>query len=268
VNLSGSKYRILLLLSIAFAGLRVPAPQTGRVVVIAHRGANAFAPENTLAAFRKAIALGCDYVEMDVRQTRDGALVLMHDRTVDRTTDGTGSVADLTLAQIRALDAGRKRGPEWTGEKVPTFDEALAVCRGKIRVYVDWKSGPADQVIAAIERHRMLRDVVIYGSEEQLRAVKRLRPKVWIMPDHPGTIEGIMALARSLKPETMDGNLRDWTKEQVEAAHRAGAQVWVDNLGENDDEAGFRRALDMDVDAIQTDHPDLLLKYLKARGRR
>src|SRR2546425_4771732 len=102
------------------------------VVVIAHRGANKFAPENTLAAFRKAVDLGCDYVELDVRRTRDGALVLMHDSTVDSKTDGKGKVADLTLAEIKALDAGIKHGEEWKGEGKPTFDAALAACKSTI----------------------------------------------------------------------------------------------------------------------------------------
>src|SRR5438067_360181 len=105
-----------------------------RIVVIAHRGANKFAPENTLAAFRKAIELGCDYFELDVRRTKDGQLVLMHDGSVDRTTNGTGSVVDMTLAEIRALDAGTKRGEQWKGEKVPTFEEALTMSKGKIKV--------------------------------------------------------------------------------------------------------------------------------------
>lgn len=234
-----------------------------RILVIAHRGAHADAPENTLAAFRRAIELGCDYVEMDVRRTKDGALVLMHDRAVDRTTNGTGNVADLTLAEIRALDAGSRRGARWAGEKVPTFEEALALCKGKIRIYVDNKAGPPEQVIALIEKHRMLRDVVIYDGVEELRAFKRLRPKVWIMPAHPQTIEQMEALARDLKPETLDGNLREWTQEQIDAAHRLGIQVWVDNLGFYDSEAGFRKAIEMGVDAIQTDHPETLLRLLR-----
>jgi glycerophosphoryl diester phosphodiesterase len=239
-----------------------------RIPVVAHRGAHEEAPENTLAAFRQAIAIGCDYVELDVRETRDGELVLMHDATVDRTTMGTGAIADMDLAAIRRLDAGSKRGERWAGEKVPTFDEALEVCHGKMRVYVDHKAGSPERVLAAIERHGMLEEVVIYGSVENLRAFKKLRPRVWIMPDHPRTLEVMTALAQDLKPETLDGNLRTWTAEQVEAAHRLGVQVWVDNLGPNDNEEGFRRAIAMGVDAIQTDHPALLLKLLQELGRR
>jgi glycerophosphoryl diester phosphodiesterase len=239
-----------------------------RITVVAHRAAHEAAPENTLAAIRQAIEIGCDYVELDVRETRDGELVLMHDGTVDRTTTGTGAVAAMGLAEIRGLDAGRKRGERWAGEKVPTFDEALALCHGKLHVYVDHKAGSPEHILTAIARHGMLGDVVIYGSVESLRVFKNLRPGVWIMPDHPRTPEEMTALARDLKPETLDGNVRTWTAEQVEAAHHLGAQVWVDNLGPEDNEAGFRRAVEMGVDAIQTDHPALLLKVLKEMGRR
>ncbi len=243
-----------------------PSAPARRVLVIAHRGAHAVAPENTLAAFRKAIELGCDYVEMDVRPTRDGALVIMHDATVDRTTDGAGKVADLTLARIRDLDAGVKRGKAWIGEKVPTFDDALAVCRGKIKVYVDHKGGPPADVIATIERHRMLEDVVIYGSVDALREFKRLRPEVWIMCGHPGSPEKLTQLMKDLKLETLDGHWMKWSRAEVQAAHKAGAQVWVDALGLLDFPFGFRRALDLGVDAIQTDRPELLLKLLEELG--
>ena len=245
-----------------------PSSIKTRILVVAHRGAHEEAPENTLAAFRKAIELGCDYVEVDVRRTKDGALVLMHDRSVDRTTNGTGNVADLTLADIRALDVGIKRGAQWAGERVPTFDEALTLCKGKVRIYVDNKAGPPDQVIAEIEKHKMLKDVVIYDSPEACREFKKLRSKVWIMPGHPKSVEAIAELARDLKPETLDGNVRDWTQELADAAHRADIQVWVDNLGKNDNETGFRKSLAMGVDAIQTDHPGLLLRFLKEKGRR
>ena len=231
------------------------------IVVIAHRGAHREVAENTPAAIRHAIELGCDYVEVDVRRTKDGVLVLMHDRSVDRTTNGKGNVKDLTYAEIRELTVGKS-------EKVPTFDEALKLCRGKIKVYIDHKDAPPAEIVAAVERHQMVDEVFVYSSFEALREFKRLNPKIWIMPPHPGTPEKIAAARRELKAETFDGNIRDWTVEQVTAAHTAGAQVWVDNLGENDNEAGFRKSIEMGVDAIQTDHPRKLIQFLKHHGYR
>ena len=239
---------------------------TKRIIVVAHRGAHDSAPENSLAAIRKAIEIGCDYVELDVRETKDGALILMHDRTVDGKTDGTGEVAGMTLAEIRRL--GFKRGPEWRGEKVPTFEEALAACKGKMKVYVDNKSGPPEKVLAAIEKLGMVRDVVIYDSVERLRVFRKLHPEVWIMPDHPGTEEEMAALLASLKPQTLDGGIRSWTAAQVAAAHRGGAEVWVDNLGTSDNEQGYQLSVGLEVDGIQTDHPEQLLEILRKLGHR
>jgi glycerophosphoryl diester phosphodiesterase len=223
-----------------------------RIKVIAHRAAHETAPENSLAAIREAIRLKIDYVELDVRQSKDGALVLMHDGSVDGTTNGRGRVADLMLAELRELRLRTRSGAASDTERLPTFEEALAACRGKIGIYVDNKAGPPEMVIAAIDKFHMLERVVIYDSVERLREFKRLRPKVWIMPGHPGNPEEIAKLAESLKPE----------------AHSAGVQVWVDNLGAFDDEAGFERAVAMGVDAIQTDHPARLLSFLKARRLR
>src|SRR4051812_30983838 len=117
---------MLLTAILTFTVPSVPAPLPGLkhpIAVIGHRGGRALAPENTLAAFRNAIRLGADYVEVDIRETSDGELVLMHDRTVDRTTNGKGAVKDLDFATIRALDAGSKFAPQYAGEKVPTLEE-------------------------------------------------------------------------------------------------------------------------------------------------
>jgi glycerophosphoryl diester phosphodiesterase len=103
---------------------------TKRVLRIGHRGSAGYAPENTLAAIRKGIALGIDYAEVDVQRTRDGRLVLMHDKTVDRTTDGTGLVEELSYEEIRALDAG-------DGERVPSLAEVLSLANGKIGLVLE-----------------------------------------------------------------------------------------------------------------------------------
>src|SRR5262245_52532475 len=116
----------LALVAAAGAGTAVPP-----VVVIAHRGEHLRHPENTLSAFRAAIEIGADYIEVDVRTTSDGRLVLMHDSTVDGKTDGHGEVSKMTFTQIRALDAGVRMGPEFAGTRVPTFEEALGLMQGR-----------------------------------------------------------------------------------------------------------------------------------------
>jgi len=111
------------------------------VEVIAHRGASAQAPENTLAAFRRAIELGADWFELDCTLSKDGAVVVIHDDTVKRTAKGPakGRVADLTLAELQALDVGSWKAPEFAGERIPTLAESLDLARGEIGVFVEVK---------------------------------------------------------------------------------------------------------------------------------
>lgn len=236
-----------------------------RIAVIAHRGGAGIMPENTLAAFQHAIRLGCDYVEIDVRTTRDGKLVLMHDRTVDRTTNGTGAVNEMTLSAIRKLDAGAKFSPLYRGERVPTLDEVFELCRGKINVYVDHKDAPTEQISRTIRRHRMEKQVLVYGGLDKLREWKRLASYIPVMPSlseeyrKPG---GIAELKKVVPVDALNGDMHLWTPHLVQEAHREGITVYVDNLGFPDTPEGYRQSLAMGVDGIETDYPDSLLKLL------
>jgi len=233
------------------------------IVVVAHRGAHKTVPENTLASLEKAIELGVDYVELDVRRTKDGVLVLLHDASVNRMTNGKGKIEDLTYDEIHKLNIRARTAT--AGQKIPTFDEFLEHAKGRMKLYVDHKKAPPSEVLALIEKHGMLKDVVVYGSIATLREYKRLAPTVWIMPGHPRSIEAMEALARDLKPETLDGAIKEWTAAEIEAAHRAGCQVWVDNMAV-DNPAGIKQTVEMGVDAIQTDDPELVLKLLREMG--
>jgi glycerophosphoryl diester phosphodiesterase len=238
------------------------------IAVIAHRAGKALSPENTLAAIRKAISLGVDYVELDIRATKDGHLVIMHDGDVDRTTNGHGRVKELTLAEIRALDAGSKFDPKFAGEKVPTFEETLQLCKGKVHIYVDHKEAPTVQVFSLIKRYGMEQEVVVYNGPEGLQEWKRIAPGIPVMPSLPRAYrkpDGVAEFEKMLPAEVVDGNLVEWTKELVDQCHALGVKVYVDNLGPNDNPEGFRKAIEMGVDGIQTDHPDQLLEYLKSR---
>ena len=122
----------------AFAG-GMGGVNSYRVQAIAHRGASGYAPENTMAAFMEAFELKADFIELDVAMTKDGVLIVIHDDTVDRTTDGTGKVAELTYDYIRTLDAGSWFSPEFAGEQVPTLGEVLNTFRGKIGILIEIK---------------------------------------------------------------------------------------------------------------------------------
>ncbi|MCH7960100.1 MAG: hypothetical protein IID08_08215 [Candidatus Hydrogenedentes bacterium] len=117
------------------------------VEVIAHRGASAYAPENTLAAFGLAHEMGADWFELDCTLTRDGAIIVIHDDTVDRTTDGTGTVAELSLAYLKQLDAGTWKDPKFAGEPLPTLDESLTFAKDRIGVFIEIKDSADDTEI-------------------------------------------------------------------------------------------------------------------------
>lgn len=236
------------------------------IAVIAHRAGAGIMPENTLVAIQNAIKLGVDYVELDIRATKDGQLVIMHDGSVDRTTSGKGAVKELDLSTIRTLDAGSKFDAKYAGEKVPTFDEVLDACHGKVYIYVDHKEAPTDQVFQAIKKHGMEKEVVVYNGVHGLQEWKKVAPHIPVMPSLPNRFRvagGVAEFEKLLAAEVVDGNLVEWTKELVDQCHALGIKVYVDNLGPNDNPEGFKKAIEMGVDGIQTNYPDQLLTYLK-----
>lgn len=236
------------------------------VAVAAHRGGGGEAAENTLSAIRHAVRVGADYVELDVRPTRDGVLVLMHDRTVDRTTGGKGAVEELTCEDIARL---RVRNEAGAGDRVPRFEQALELCRGRINLYLDHKAGSVAALLQALVAASMTQSVVVYAGIETLLEWKRLAPGIPVMPSLPRENRvqgGISRFMRRLPAEVLDGHQLEWTRDLVADAHRCGAQVFVDGLGPVDNEAGWRSALEMGVDGIQSDFPGRLVRFLDASG--
>ncbi len=227
---------------------------------IGHRGAAATAPENTLASFRRAIALGADAVELDVQRTADGHLVVMHDDTVDRTTDGAGRVAGLTLARIEALDAGSWKGPEFAGERVPTLDLVVDAVPAPTILFVELKAGSArdpgieEELLRAI---RPARGRVRVSSFDH-RALARLHaldPQVPLgalfafLPVDP------VALARACGASALHPSVRYLVPEVVAEAHAARLEVHAWTVNEPEEIAAVRA---LGVDGIFSDHPDRL----------
>jgi len=149
--------------------------------IIAHRGARAERPENTLASARRAIEVGATAVEVDARTTKDGHLVLLHDATLEHTTDGKGPVNDIMLAELRKLDAGSHFSPQYKGEPVATLAEVLTECRGKIDVLLDLKESGTEYNNRVINLVKQLGDpkrtIVGVRSVEQSREFRQLLPE-------------------------------------------------------------------------------------------
>jgi glycerophosphoryl diester phosphodiesterase len=253
--------RLLLFLACAAATYAQPKA----VVAIAHRGEHLHHPENTLPAFQGAVDSGADFLELDVRTTSDGKLVLMHDATVDRMTGGKGDVAKMTFEDLRKLEVGVNLGPGFAGTRIPTFDEALAFARGKIGVYIDSKRISAADAVAAVRRHDMEDRVVVYGDPKYLREVGMLSPQMKLMPEarNPAVLRGLID-SLALKVAAFDAG--DFNDETIRVARDAGVEIYVDRLGAADNPSGWQDAIDRGAAGIQTDHPAELVQFLKSKG--
>ncbi|GIW47480.1 MAG: glycerophosphoryl diester phosphodiesterase [Deltaproteobacteria bacterium] len=141
--------------------------------IIAHRGASAYEPENTLLAFKRAIDMKADMIELDVRMSRDGYLVVIHDSKVDRTTNGYGSVKEKTLYELKKLDAGK-------GEKIPTLEEVIEFAKGKTKFVVELKErGTEEKTLEIIGKHNLLEDVFIVSFQKNIiKRIKEIEPAV------------------------------------------------------------------------------------------
>ncbi len=228
----------------------------------AHRGAPNTHPENTVPSFLEAISLGVDMIEFDVRETADGHPVLMHDNTVDRTTDGEGAVEDLTLGEIKSLDAGSWKDPKFASTRVPTFAEALDVMPPDILLNIELKAGEkvVDSVIAEITRRGIVEQSLLAARNDQADRARELIPGIKIInfsrqnsgdeyvDNTIATGAGYIQLGRGYT-----------TAEIVARCHDNGIIVNVFKSDEPDDQ---RLLMDWGVDYILTDEPRVLMQTL------
>lgn len=229
----------------------------GRTHNCAHRGASGQAPENTLSALARAVALGADLAEIDVRLTADGHLVVIHDATLGRTTTGSGRVAQLTLAEVRAQDAGAWFGPQWRGERVPTLDEVLTFARGRLPLNLELKPDGRplqllDEVLRALERNDAAGHCLVTSFDADL--IDELKARA------PGQAAGYIFGAGELPGWAFSAKVEVLSAEHTlvdaafcEFATAAGKAVHVWTV---DDPAAMRRFADLGVDAVITNHPE------------
>lgn len=234
----------------------------GDFVVMAHRGGSAAAPENTLIAYKKAIEMGADYAELDVRQTKDGAIVLMHDKTVHRTTGVKGFVWDLTLEELKQLEAGSWFGKEFRGEPIPTLEEVIRLAKGRMKLNIEVKisenePGIAQKVVDIVRSEDFSRDCLITSFDmETVKTFKEIAPDletglIFDKEYHSDVFEGGWDVL-STNHELVDA-------EFVRHAKDNGKKIYAWTVNEREE---MLRLIGLGVDGILTDKPDLLKSVL------
>ncbi len=244
---------------------------------VAHRGGSALAPENTLAAFRQALTRSVDAFELDVQMSRDGHVIVFHDETVERLTEGRGNILDLDLAILQRLNVAAHFPGGWPEpERIPTLAEALDLARkGNIQVYIEIKPSKREGVYGRYPgiAEAVAREVLAVGMAEQvvimsfdwtlLPQIRRLLPgvqtaalvseDVWD-PRAPTALDALARQASALQCEWVNMDYRLYTSEMPAFFHMQGLRlgVWTVN-----DETGLRRLAEDGVDALTTDRPDL-----------
>jgi len=237
----------------------------GTIVVVAHRGLAPGYPENTLLAFRHALSLGVDFIEVDLRMTKDGIPVIIHDDTVDRTTDGQGGVDTFTLSEIKKLDAGSFVSPEFAGTRIPTLEETLALVTslgGKLLLDIKSSSDlDCEKVVRLVERYHAVENVVVGArSVEDVKLFRSLNPNFRIL----GLIPGVRDIKKFI--EAGADFIRLWLNwirlypPLIDQAHQLGKPVWITAGPAGRDE--LAELIKLDVNGILTDLPKVLMALL------
>lgn len=248
-------------------------------VIIAHRGASKAAPENTLAAYTEAISQGATIAETDVHLTADGAVMVLHDKSLDRTTSGAGLISEHTLAQVRALDAGSWFDPSFSAERVPTLLELLKLVRDKMVLCIEIKAVPegggeliAGKIAEALDASGGRDQAIIFSFyPRQIAASKAAMPSVpalfLAVPPAGSAPYGteVLTMARSIGADMVGLHHLRTTAAFVDEVHAAGFSVFVFTI---DDPTNIDRAVQAGVDGIITNLPAKTRSYLDSVRRK
>ena len=248
-------------------------PADRHAKIVGHRGVHKHAPENTRISYVQAVEAGAPIVEFDTALTKDGHIIGMHDKTVDRTTDGTGAVAEMTLEELKKLDAGSWKHAKYKGEPVPTIDDVADVVRGKAVLMLDLKAeGQGAAVAKWLEQSKFPHDQLILAPWEDAEGVA-LRKHVTDVPMIRLTTpvptktidDAYFAKMKSIGFSGFSVNFGNLTEAFVEAAKRKGMAVYVWTINDNPEIAG---AVLLGVDGIITDDPAVTAKTVAELARK
>ena len=234
---------------------------SNKTIIIAHRGASSVAPENTLAAFQKAIDFGADYFELDVRASKDDSLMIFHDGSIDRTTNGTGSFHDFSYQQLRSYDAGSWFAQEFSGEKIPTLRESLQLALDNdIKVCVEIKDyDKTPQVIELIEEMNAEKSVIIFCFDfDALVVSKKMNPKIPVCYLKGEIVEEDFQIIKSIGGEVA-GSGSGGEADIIEKTHAEDLEFWRWTVNSVED---MKMLIDRGIDGIITNYPQELVKLV------
>jgi glycerophosphoryl diester phosphodiesterase len=238
-------------------------------LVCAHRGRSGVYPENTMAAYKAAVEVGADFMELDVRATADGEIVCIHDATVDRTTDGSGEVAQMALSEVRALDAGAWIGDQHAGERIPLLAEVLEQIAPRLVVDIEIKQrGIAQRVAEVIRETDAIRHVTVVSfDEDDLQAAKAAEPSLACGLITSWTEDASMEDARALVTSALEAGAnfiscshRNLTQGLVRECHLMGLLVMAWTMDEPED---IRRMIEMQADGLVSNYPERAIELLE-----
>jgi glycerophosphoryl diester phosphodiesterase len=241
-------------------------------MVIAHRGASSYAPENTLAAFDLALQMGVRQIELDVHSTSDGHLVVIHDDTVDRTTNGSGPVASHRLAELWELDAGAWFGATFAGERIPTFDAVLERYKGRVHIHTELKGHTpslSQRTADLIRQHGMVEQVTITSFQKvRLEEIRAYAPELttgWLVGEvSDAMIAPIIVQARAMGLAQLCPRANTVTPELVRRLHAEGFVVRAS--GATTEEL-MQQVVQAGADGMTVNFPDKLIAYLQSRAQ-
>ena len=243
-----------------------PLLSTQDFLIIAHRGASSYAPENTIAAFDLALQLGARHLELDVHLTRDDYLVIIHDDTLGRTTNGTGPVASQTLAILQTLDAGAWFGEAFVGARIPTLAEVLTRYQGRAHLHIELKGHTAhlpQQTVDLVRVHGMVPHVTFTSFQhahlQTMRAYAPELPMGWLVGEISAAV---IAQAHALGCAQLCPRASLVTPELVQRLHAEGFRVRAWGVA---DDALMRQVVDAGADGMTVNFPDKLLAYMAGR---
>lgn len=232
---------------------------------IAHRGASAYTPENTLPAFEQALELGVDMIELDVHMSRDGELVVIHDATLERTTNGRGRIREKDLYQLKALDAGSWFSPLFSGIKIPTLREVLDLAKGKVQLDIEVKRrGIEERVVNLLRDYSFFDQVLITSFDHKaLLRIKKLEPSIRTGALLAMRPKDMVATARRAKSDILCIEHSLMREGDIKACHREGVSLYLWTVN---DPRRMEHLIDLGVDGIITDYPDVLRRTLSLQA--